>query len=55
MHFCAKSAKNDLKPTYSLKRNSYFEKEGIAYYGSMLVGGIHVSVSFRLGRSPAIY
>jgi hypothetical protein len=27
--FCAKSAKNDLKPTDFLKRNFYFETESI--------------------------
>jgi hypothetical protein len=27
--FCAKSAKNDLKPTNFLKRNFYFETEGV--------------------------
>jgi hypothetical protein len=27
--FCAKSAKNDLKPTDFLKRNFYFEREGV--------------------------
>ena len=27
--FCAKSAKNDLKPTYLLERNFYFETEGV--------------------------
>jgi hypothetical protein len=27
--FCAKNAKNDLKPTNFLKRNLYFEMEGV--------------------------
>ena len=27
--FCAKSAKNDLKPIYFVKRNFYFETEGV--------------------------
>ena len=29
--FRAKSAKNDLKPTNFLKRNFYFEMEGVLY------------------------
>ena len=29
--FCAKSAKNDLKPTDFLKHNFYFEMEGVAF------------------------
>ena len=53
--FRAKSVKNDLKPTYFLKRNFYFKTEGVAYYGSMLVGGIHVRVGFHVGHSPTIY
>ena len=36
MHFHAKSAKNDLKTTDFLKRNFYFETEGVTYLrGSM--------------------
>jgi hypothetical protein len=30
--FCAKSAKNDLKPTDFLERNFYFEIEGVKAY-----------------------
>jgi hypothetical protein len=29
-HFCAKIAKNDLKPTIFLKSNFYFEMEGVS-------------------------
>ena len=29
--FCAKNAKNDLKPTCFLKRDFYFETEGVLY------------------------
>jgi hypothetical protein len=29
--FCAKSAKNDLKPTNFVKHNFYFEMEGVPY------------------------
>ena len=36
-HFHAKSAKNDLKPTNFLKRNVYFEMEGVnENYGHLL-------------------
>ena len=31
-HFCAKSARNNLEPTISLKRNFYFEMEGAWHY-----------------------
>ena len=37
--FCAKSAKNDLKPTYFLKRNFYFETEGVDVKGRFTPSG----------------
>ena len=39
MLFCSKSAKNDFKPTYILKRNFYFETEGV------LDNSLHFGVS----------
>lgn len=51
--FCAKSAKNDLKPTDFLKRNFYFETEGVylsgMWQGLWLRRGIkNTSVMMRL-------
>jgi len=34
--FCAKSAKNDLKPADFLKRNIYFKTEGVLYKKTLL-------------------
>ena len=36
MHFRAKSAKNDLKPMDFLKRNFYFETDGVVAFPTLL-------------------
>jgi hypothetical protein len=45
MHFRAKSAKNDLKPTAFLNRNFYFETEGV--YGKMALASIFYTIVLR--------
>jgi hypothetical protein len=45
-HFCAKSAKNDLKPTDFLKkRNFYFETEGVLLSSPALANSNLVSLA----------